>query len=168
MENRWRKLMSISHNQHNTESHSPDLWLPPRHEQNGFSHFAATRRRRRRRRIPFTIRQHPSTLGSGDGFKLGETEEGNVTQHNQSEQKSQMETALTPCWLDVQQQQWKPQRNDHWKQREGRRVAPLLPKVLLTGCGVCSSLVPWHIFPRSLRSMTIDSLLITWLVFFFF
>lgn len=49
-------------------------------------------------------------------------------------------------------EQRKPQRSNHWKQVEGKHVAPLLPKVFQSCCGVCTALAPCHIFLRSFRS----------------
>lgn len=59
------------------------------------------------------------------------------------------------------QKQWQPLR----KREEGRRMAPLLPKVIVACCGVCTSLVPRHIFFTGLRSKTINSWLMTLLNF---
>lgn len=99
---------------------------------------------------------------------------GHVTQQ-QSNDQSEQNHKWKQHWLHVDfwwqlvdtptHSNSESQRETTTESRVGRWMAPLLPKVILTGCGVCSSLVPCHIFPSSLRSKTIDSLLITQFVF---
>lgn len=94
--------------------------------------------------------------------------QGCLTQQHSNQNKMMNENIDSMCtgFPVTSKHDWGSQREMTSESRGACRcMSPLLPKVILTGCGVCSSLVPCHIFPRGLRSKTIDSSLITWLVF---
>lgn len=93
-----------------------------------------------------------------------------VTQQHTDEKSEPNHEWSQPWWVHAgwisgespKQKQRKPLRK-----QEGGGCSPVLPKVIVTCCGVCSSLVPRHIFSTGLRSKTINSLLIICLHFKF-
>lgn len=164
MENRWRRQMTLSHNQHNTQlSHIAATVLP-----RGCQKHIQTFKKFYLLFANFTWRMKVET------YSVWARPKGHVTQQY-SNDRSEQNDEWKQHWFHVDwissDSPWIHQsttgkaKEKRPLKAEGRWTAPLLPKVILTGCGVCSSLVPCHIFPRSLRSKTIDSSLITWLVF---